>query len=129
MSTVFFLIGLILIFFFASALVKFSGFLVRKSRISWKHSCIFAAMLFIGTIALGIVRKIIPLEIPIPVNIAISVCLEALLASAYFGNRAVDQSGIAIGSRRAAFVGGTVFALGMVGAIVLVAIRTVLQLP
>src|SRR5205814_9911587 len=126
-STVFFLVGLVLMFFFASALVKFSGFLVKKSKISWKHSCIFAAMLFVGTIALGIMRKVVPLEIPIPVNIVISVGLEALLASAYFKNRAVDRSGIAIGARRAAFIGGTLFTLAMAGAIVLLTIKTVLQ--
>lgn len=128
MNAIFFLLGLFLILLCASALVKFSGFLVKKSRISWKHSLIFAAMLFFATIVLGILRKIIPLEIPLFLNIVITVFLEAFLASMYFRSRALDQSGTTIGRHRAALIGVAVFALGMALIIIVVTIETILPM-
>lgn len=129
MSAIFFSVVLALIFLCSSALVKSAGFLVKKSKISWKHSCIFVAMLFACTTVLGILRKISPVEIPFTVNVAASVCLEALLASIYFEKRAVDKNGVAVGRRRAAIIGGVVFSLGTVLACVLLMLKTVFQIP
>lgn len=129
MNIVILLVVLILVVFLVGALVKSAGYLVKRSKISWKHSFIFAALLLPGTVILGVLRKILPLDLPIVVNVGISILLEALMASAYLGSRALDQDGNAVGSKRAAAIGATLCAFGLTAGVIAGVAKSILHMP
>jgi len=122
----FIFIGTALVFVLLSGatLVKLSAFLVKKSKISWKHSFLFWALLFATTLIFGFVRGILQLispqfEMPTLLQLAISLCLQVYVASEYLGSRAVDQNGNAIGATRSGFIGAVLFAITIILGIIL----------
>lgn len=113
-------LGLIL----GSVTVKFSGFLVKKSKISWKHSFLFCALLFATMLIFGFVRGIFQLvlpqlEMPAVLQFAIRLCLDMYVASEYLGSRALDQEGNAIGATRSALIGALLFIMATALTIIL----------
>lgn len=114
-------IGIALVFVLLSGavMVKLSGFLVKKSKISWKHSFLFLALLFATMLILGLARGILQFifpkfEIPTLLHLSIALCLQAYVASEYLGSRALDQDGNEIGATRSGIIGVVLFAIAII---------------
>lgn len=119
MSFVFIGIALVFVLLSGAVMVKLSGFLVKKSKISWKHSFLFLALLFATTLIFGFARGILQLifpkfEIPALLQLSMALCLQAYVASEYLGSRAVDRYGKEIGAMRSGIIGVVLFAIAII---------------
>ncbi|MBO9664040.1 hypothetical protein [Dokdonella sp.] len=76
---------------------KASAFLLRRSRVRWAHSFVFAFLLMLMSIGMSTGSRVLASSVPAFVVSALDIVLGVLLGGWFFRARAADANGVALG--------------------------------
>jgi hypothetical protein len=90
-------IALALCLFAAS--VKVAALILRRTRVSWKHSFIYTLMIFGIMIVARVLSLFVHISLPIAVPLALAFISQVAIGGWFFARRATSSSGDPVGWR------------------------------
>ena len=114
MKQISFIIFIALMLCLFAALVKFAALILRRTRVSWKHSFIYVLMIFGIMIVIRMLFLFIHFSLPIAVSIALAFMFHVAIGGWFFARRATSSKGDPVGWRGGALLSAVTFVVMLI---------------